>query len=95
MSKMVLVFIEALQKEINIAKDDLILFQPTWRGGGDCNVFPWSLQNTKESDLGHLSNLFYILCSHFDEKKVGGTTLSGGRVSHQSQRMGVDVTWQI
>ena len=25
--------------------------------------------NTKESDLGHLSNLFYILCGHLDEKE--------------------------
>ena len=29
------------------------------------------LYNAKESDLGHLSNLFYILCSHFDDKSWG------------------------
>ena len=34
-------------------------------------VFSRSLQNAKESDLGHISNLFYILCGHFDEKKLG------------------------
>ena len=34
--------------------------------------FPRSLQNAKESDLGHnIANLFYILCGHFDEKKMG------------------------
>ena len=30
-------------------------------------------QNTKQSDPGHLSNLFYILCGHFVEKKTRGT----------------------
>ena len=28
-------------------------------------------QNAKQSDPGHLSNLFYILCGHFDEKNPG------------------------
>ena len=44
----------------------------TERGG--CNpltVLSWSLKNAKESDLGHIGNLFYILCGHFDEKKIG------------------------
>ena len=27
--------------------------------------------NQKESDLNHLGNLKYILCGHFDEKKMG------------------------
>ena len=40
----------------------------------------------KESDLGHLSNLFYTLFGHFDEKN-GGTTVPEGRVSRQSQRV--------
>ena len=30
-------------------------------------------QNAKQTDPGHLSNLFNILCGHFDEKKSGGT----------------------
>ena len=34
-------------------------------------VFSRSLQNGKESDLGHIGNLFYILCGHFDENKLG------------------------
>ena len=34
-----------------------------------------------------LHNVFYILCSHFDENKVRWTTLPGGRVSRQSQRV--------
>ena len=25
----------------------------------------------KQTDSGHLSNLFYILCGHFDEKNPG------------------------
>ena len=29
-------------------------------------------QNATHSDPGHLSNLFYILCGHFDEKKIQG-----------------------
>ena len=32
-----------------------------------CSFFP-SLQNAKETDLGHLSSLFYILDRHSDEK---------------------------
>ena len=43
----------------------------------------------KESYQGHIGNLFYILCGHFHEKKKKneGTTLPGGRVSRQSQRV--------
>ena len=37
--------------------------------------------------LRYLGTLFYILCSHFHENKNGGTTLPGGRVSRQSQRV--------
>ena len=33
-----------------------------------------------------MGNLFYILCGHFDGKN-GGTTLPGGRVSRQNQRV--------
>ena len=36
--------------------------------------FPQSLQNAKESDPGHVVNLFYILCGHFDDKR-GSTWL--------------------
>ena len=49
----------------------------------------FNLTPVEESDLGHLSNLFYILCGHFDEKKFGvpPTTLPGGSLSCQSQRV--------
>ena len=44
-------------------------------------LFSQSLQNAKERDLGHIINLFSILCGHFDEekkkKKNGATTLPG------------------
>ena len=43
-------------------------------------IFSWSLQNAKESDLGHKGNIFYILSGHFDEKN-GRTTLHGGTVA--------------
>ena len=49
--------------------------------------FSSSFKTLKESYQGHLGNLFYILCGHFHEKKIGGTTLPGGRVSRQSQRV--------
>ena len=42
---------------------------------------------SRESDLGHKVNMFYILYGHFDENKIGGTTLPGGRASRQSQRV--------
>ena len=52
-------------------------------GGGGCKplitVFSRSLSNVKVSDLGHISNLFYILCDHFDGGRNGGTTLPGGK----------------
>ena len=62
--------------------------------------FSGSSETLKESYQGHLGNLFYILCGHFHEKKIGGTTLPGGRVSRQnqsqSQRMrGVDATFSV
>ena len=47
---------------------------PSSNQGGDCNplsVFPGRSKNAKESDLRLLSNLFYILCGHFDENKLG------------------------
>ena len=47
---------------------------PRLTKGGCCNpltVFPQSLQNAKESYQGHIGNLFYILCGHFHEKKLG------------------------
>ena len=49
-----------------------------FRGGGGVvnhplTVCPLLHQNAKQSDPGHLSNLFYILFGHFDEKKSGGT----------------------
>ena len=34
----------------------------------DAPPYGFSPVALKESDLGHLSNLFYILCGHFDEK---------------------------
>ena len=40
----------------------------------------------KESDLGHISSLVYIIFGHFDAKNEG-TTLPGSRVSRQSQRV--------
>ena len=34
-------------------------------------------KNAKETDPGHLSNLKFILCGHFDEKYFGGTPKDG------------------
>ena len=51
-------------------------------------VFSRSPQNAKESDLGHIGNLFNILCGHFDEKKIEGTTLPGGRVTRPEDEWG-------
>ena len=51
-----------------------IYINPRLTKGGSCNSpngFPQSLQNAKESDLGHIANLFYILCGHFNDKKMG------------------------
>ena len=52
-----------------------VKFNPrlTKGGGGGCNPpygFSRSLQNAKESVLGHIGNLFYILYDHFDEKQI-------------------------
>ena len=44
-------------------------------------------QNAKQSDPGHLNNLFYILCGHFDEKNLW-YPLTRGRVSCQSPKVG-------
>ena len=61
------------------------------KGGGllqpPLTVFLRSLKNAKESYQGHLGNLFYILCGHFHEKKMGVPPYPGGRVSCQSQRV--------
>ena len=43
-------------------------------------------QNVKQSDPGHLSSLFYILCGHFDEKNPG-VPPTRCRVSSQSPRV--------
>ena len=45
-------------------------------------IFSLPPQNQKESGLSHLGNLKYIICSHFDEKKMGG------KVSHQIWQVG-------
>ena len=51
-----------------------------------------SLQNAKESDLGHKGNLFYILCGQFDEKKMGVPPYPGGKGKpSKSEGEGVDV----
>ena len=36
-------------------------------------IFPCRLKTKKETDLSHLGNLKYIICCHFDDKKIGGT----------------------
>ena len=64
---------------MNVVCNSLTLVLP---GGGGFSLSP---QNQKESDLSHLGKLFYILCGHFDEKKIGGSTLPGARVSRQSR----------
>ena len=56
------------------------------------NLSLWP-QNQQESDLSHLCDLFYILCGHFDEKKMG-TTLPGAMISHQGPvGRGLVATW--
>ena len=53
--------------------------------------FPGRSKTLKKVTKG-MGNLFYILCCHFDKKKkIGGTTLPGGRVSRQSQKVRVVV----
>ena len=37
-------------------------------------------QNAKQSDPGHLINLFYIPCGHLDEKKKPGVSRQNPRV---------------
>ena len=57
-------------------------------------MFSLSTQNQKESDLSHLANLNYIICGHFDEKKIGGTPWRG-KVSCQRWRVReVVATWE-
>ena len=56
-----------------------------WLRPHPLTVFARSLQNAKESNLGHL-NIFYILCCHFDEKSWG-YHLNRGRISRESQRV--------
>ena len=46
-------------------------------------IFPCHPKNQKESDLSHLGNLKYILCGHFDKKKIWGTPFRGrDKVNH-------------
>ena len=47
-----------------------------------------SLQNQKESDLSHLSNIPDILPGHFKETKNGDTNLPGVRVAIKDQWVG-------
>ena len=42
-------------------------FNPRLTKGG-CNPLRFF---SKESDLGHLNNLYYMHCEHFDEQKMG------------------------
>ena len=56
-------------------------------------VFPRLLKNAKQSDLGHISNLFYIFCGYFDVK-LGMYQLSRGKgKSSKSEGEGVDATF--
>ena len=50
-------------------------YPSSYQGGGyhPLTVCLRPHKNAKESDPGHLRHLFYILCGHFDEKKIGGT----------------------
>ena len=42
---------------------------PSSYQSGGCGFSP-ALQNDRESDLGHISNLFYTLCGHFYENEL-------------------------
>ena len=53
-----------------------ILLNPRLPKGGGVVTTPQMVclrfhQNGKQSDCGHLRNLFYILSGHFDEKNPG------------------------
>ena len=52
-----------------------------------CFVFGRS-KMPKKVTIGHLSNLVYIICGHFDERCWGYHLITVGRVSRQSQRAG-------
>ena len=56
--------------------------------------FSLSPQNQKDSELRHLGNLKYILCSHFNEKKLGVLRV-GGKESRWRWQVGrgVVATW--
>ena len=49
-------------------------------------LFPWSPQNAKESDLGHVRDLLYIFCGKFNENLWGFHLKFKGKVNRQSQR---------
>ena len=46
-------------------------------------------KNANEAGPGHLCNLNFILCGHFDGKKKWGYPKDRGRVGHQSLGVGV------
>ena len=60
-------------KEINYVKNYVMLTLVLPRGvvTTPLTVCLRQHKNAKESDPGHLGHLFYILCSHFDEKNRG------------------------
>ena len=52
----------------------MAFFDPRPTKGGvitPCGFVSDCTKNAKESDHGHLENLFYILCGYFDEKNRG------------------------
>ena len=71
-----LIFVNDCFRNPRLAKGGGVLTTPN----GLSSIAPKSKTKSK-----NLSNLFYILCSHFDEK-IRGYPLSGGRVSRKSPR---------
>ena len=57
-------------------------------------VSPRLHQNAKESDPGHLSNLFYILCGHFDGEKSGIPLTRGKGKPSKSEGTGWLPLWK-
>ena len=50
----------------------ILTLNPRLTKGGCCNPpLLFFSGSSKESYQGHLGNLFYILCGHFHEKKLG------------------------
>ena len=65
---------------VNINKTKVLIFNPRLPKGGGYHPQTVCLrlhQNAKQSGPGHLSNLFYILSGHFDEKNPGVTPNMG------------------